>query len=180
MEKRTHKKEKKRVNFKKEFSAGGVVYKREKENILWLITKSAPSDRIPKSVWRLPKGWIDDDSRGGAGVFASGKEKAKENDIRKAAVREVEEEGGVKVKVIRKLDTVRFFFVIGNVKVMKFVTFYIMEWTSDLPGGYGPESEEVGFFPYNKARQKLEYSSEKKILDKAEKLVRQGVQQSLV
>ena len=135
----------------REFSSGGVVYKKDK----WLITRSAPSEIYPKSVWRLPKGWVDKD------------ESAEE-----AALREVKEEGGVEAKVIKKIETVRYFFTTPDKgKVLKFVTFYLMEWTKNLSEGFGEETSEIAWLPFDQAVKRLAYSGEKQILKKAKELL---------
>ena len=135
----------------REFSSGGVVYKKDK----WLVTRSAPSEIYPKSVWRLPKGWVDKD------------ESAEE-----AALREVKEEGGVEAKVIKKIETVKYFFTTPNKdKVLKFVTFYLMEWIRDLPEGFGEETSEIAWLSFEEAYTKLSFSGEKQVLKKAKKLL---------
>lgn len=135
----------------REFSSGGVVYKKDK----WLVTRSAPSEIYPKSVWRLPKGWVDKD------------ESAEE-----AALREVKEEGGVEAKVIKKIETVKYFFTTPNKdKVLKFVTFYLMEWIRDLPEGFGEETSEIAWLPFDQAVKRLTYSGEKQILKEAKELL---------
>lgn len=90
---------------KREFSAGGVVFKKQENGeILWLITKTAPNTKFFNSYWRLPKGWIDDKDNGKSpGPIASGAVKATEKELEKAALREVREEGGINAKIIRKL-----------------------------------------------------------------------------
>jgi len=138
---------KKENRVRKEFSSGGVVFKKDK----WLITRSMPSEIYPKSVWRLPKGWVDKD------------ESAEE-----AALREVKEEGGVEAKVIKKIETVRYFFTTPDKgKVLKFVTFYLMEWIKNLSEGFGEETSEIAWLSFDQAVKKLAYSGEKQILKKA-------------
>ena len=138
---------KKENRVRKEFSSGGVVFKKDK----WLITRSMPSEIYPKSVWRLPKGWVDKD------------ESAEE-----AALREVKEEGGVEAKVIKKIETVRYFFTTPDKgKVLKFVTFYLMEWIKNLSEGLGEETSEIAWLSFDQAVKKLAYSGEKQILKKA-------------
>jgi len=80
---------------KREFSAGGVVFKREKEKILWLVRRAAGGENYRGNLgWTLPKGWIDDrDSGKNPGPKAAGEERATEEDLQAAAVREVEEKG---------------------------------------------------------------------------------------
>ena len=90
-----------RKSFKREFSAGGVVFRKyqisnDKYQIKWLVTKSTPSELVSKSVWRLPKGRLDDEEgERESGPLASGVRKASEEEIQKAALKEDKEEGGV-------------------------------------------------------------------------------------
>jgi 8-oxo-dGTP pyrophosphatase MutT (NUDIX family) len=174
---------------KREFSAGGIVFKKKDNSIFWLIAKSAPSKLYPKSVWRLPKGWLDDKNGGkNPGPLATGARKATEKILREAALKEVREEGGVEAKIIEKLGTDKYFYTQKSVKILKFVTFYLMEWLADLPDGPDFETEKVAWLLFEKARKKLEYPREKKTLDKASLLLRnkakkaldQGVQTNLI
>ncbi len=139
----------------REFSSGGAVYKKEKGEILWLVTKSAVSDLYPKAVWRLPKGWIDEGET-----------------TEETAIREIKEEGGVEAKIIKKIETVRYFFTTSDKnKILKFVTFYLAEWVGDLPEGFGEETSEIVWLPYEEALKKLSYSGERQVLKKAKELL---------
>lgn len=139
----------------REFSSGGVVYKKEGNKTLWLVTKSMISDLYPKSVWRLPKGWIDEGEK-----------------VEEAALREVREEGGVEAQIIQKIETVKYFFVIPDkTKILKFVTFYLMEWNKDLPQGFDGETSEIAWLPYEEAHKRLSFSGEKQVLKKAKELL---------
>ena len=103
----------------------------------------------------MPKGWVDKD------------ESAEE-----AALREVKEEGGVEAKVIKKIETVKYFFTTPNKdKVLKFVTFYLMELTKNLPEGFGEETSEIAWLPFDQAVKRLTYSGEKQILKEAKELL---------
>lgn len=156
----------------REFSAGGVVYKKEGEEILWLITKSTPSELFPVASWRLPKGWLDDENDGkDPGPLARGDNKANTEDLEKAALREVSEEGGVEAKIVEKIMTEQYFITRGGEKAMKFVTYFLMEWIKDRPEGHDFETSEVAWLSYEAARKKLTHGSSKKILDEAAKLV---------
>lgn len=157
---------------RREFSAGGVVYKRIQESVLWLIAKSAATTDYPNSYWRLPKGWIDDIEEGREpGPIASGERKATEEELVEAAIREVREEGGVEALIVEKIGTEKYVFTKNDGKVLKFVTFYLMEWTSDLEEGPGFETEKVDWLPFDEARKILKNSGEKKILDEAKKFL---------
>ncbi len=151
----------------REFSSGGVVFKIVSGNTLWLIAKSRKSKGYQDDIWRLPKGRIDDEMFGlKPGPKARGDIKATEEEIQKAALREVCEEGGVKAKIINKIGTEKFFYKSKqtNKNILKFVTFYLMEWISDVKGLYLLESEEVSFLPFKEAYQKLSYPGERKML----------------
>ncbi len=156
----------------REFSAGGVVFKKEGDKVLWLITKSTPSKATPQSKWRLPKGRLDDEEDGNkSGPRARGEIKATEDEIRNAALKEVAEEGGVEARVIKKIGTERYFYTFEGKEYLKFVTFYLMEFVNDLPEGPNFETSEVVWLSYMEARKQLSYSGEKKILDKAQELL---------
>ena len=149
-----------------------MVFKKESNKVLWLVTKSTPSKLFPKAFWRFPKGWLDDiDDGKNPGPLASGKKKATSDEIESAAIREVAEEAGVKAKVIKKIGTEKYFLDRGDGKTMKFVTYYLMEWARDLPEGYDSETAEVAWLPFDEARKRLAHSGSKKILDKARELL---------
>lgn len=166
----------------REFSAGGVVFKREDGKILWLVRKQAvlPKSLYPKDIWNLPKGWLDDEDEAVPGPLTKGEKKATEEDLRKTALREVKEEGGVEVKIVEKIGTLRYFFTSTRGKALKFVTFYLMEHVHDLPEGHDHETEEIAWLPFEKARKKLSYSNEKKIISKAKTLLDSGIQENLI
>ena len=150
------------------FSSGGVVCKNDNGVVLWLVRQTVASDLYPKQYWMLPKGWIDDAGPGIPGPIASGKIKADEESLQNTALREVAEEGGVVSKIIKKLGTSLFTYTDPKFgKVLKFVTFYLMEYVSDLPDGHDGETSEVLWLPFDEAKKKLSFSSEKEMLEKA-------------
>jgi len=182
------------IFMRREFSAGGVVFKKikgESSNLpageagvklLWLVAKSKPSKEYPDDVWRLPKGWLDDE-RGGKkpGQLATGSKRASANQIIKAAIKEVAEEGGVEVKVISKIATDNYFYTDKEKsKVAKFVTYFLMEWQRNLKEGFGEETEDIEWLEYKKARERLTYPREKNILEKANEILGAGVQENLI
>lgn len=137
---------------KREFSAGGLVHREEK----WLIRRPTPNPGYRGNLgWSFPKGWIDPG----------------ENALT-AALREVREEVGVKAKIIAKLPTVKVWFVDPDKeRVMKFITFFVMEWEEDLPGGFGEETAEVRWVTYNEGMTMLAHKNEKDLLTQATKLL---------
>lgn len=156
----------------RQFSSGGVVYKKEGNSILWLVTKSSTSDLYPDPVWRLPKGWIDNDAPDIPGPMASGRIKADEESLQNAALREVSEEGGVGARIIQKIETTKYVFNAPDVgKILKFVTFYLMELVKELPEGHDDETSEVAWLTFEEAKKRLSFSGEKQMLVKAKELL---------
>src|SRR3989344_5394041 len=149
---------KKEKSLKREYSAGGVVHRLQNGNILWLVIKPHKTDR-----WQLQKGRID------------GKESSKE-----AAKREVEEEGGVEVEVIKKIGEQKYFFVLGSQRILKSVVFYLMKYKGKKKEGHDWEGDEVKFLPYDKAYKSLTFNNDKEILKKVKEILGKGVQESLV
>lgn len=159
-------------NVLREFSSGGVVFKKVKGDVLWLIRKTAASELYPKQYWMLPKGRIDDVDGDMPGPMSLGKIKADATSLENAAIREVREEGGVDVKIIKKIGTSMYSFTDPLVgKILKFATFYLMEYLSDLPEGHDWETEEVVWLPFIEAKKQLSFGGEKEMLDKAQKLL---------
>lgn len=152
----------------REFSSGGVVFRGDK----WLVRSTMPSNIFPKKYWALPKGWIDDAELGVPGPMASGKIKADEESLQKNALREVAEEGGVGAKIVKKIGTEKYFFDHPERgKILKFVTFYLMEWVKDLPEGFDGETSEVLWLSFEEAKKKLSFGGEKQMLKKAHELL---------
>jgi 8-oxo-dGTP diphosphatase len=130
---------------KREFSAGGLVQKGD----LYLIRRPTPNPEYRGNLgWSFPKGWID------AGET-----------LEEAAIREVKEEGGVNAKILKILTTLKLFFTDpSGEKVMKFVTYYLMEYISDVPEGHDSETEEIRWVTREEAMQLLVFKSEREMV----------------
>ena len=152
----------------REFSSGGGVFKKNNGKILWLIRRTTANDLFPKSYWMLPKGWLDDSGNGIPGPMASGRVKVDEKTLQDTAIREVREETGIDAKIIDKIETIKFVYAHPTRgKILKFVTFYLMEWVKDLPDGFDFETSEVSWLPFEDACKNLSFSGEKEVLKKA-------------
>jgi 8-oxo-dGTP diphosphatase len=130
---------------KRQFSAGGVVYKKEGNKTFWLLVQPKDTDR-----WQFPKGWIE-----------SG-EKASET-----ALRETEEEAGVIGEIIEKIDSISWWFVEDGEKVFKTTTYFLMGFKKETGRIDEKEIERAVWFPFEEAGEKLTFDSSKKILTKA-------------
>lgn len=147
----------------REFSAGGIVYKKEggTNEVLWLIRRPKGNPEYRGNLgWTLPKGWIDEGET-----------------IEEAALRETAEEAGVKAKIIEKLPSLKVFYTNKEgEKVLKFITYFVMEWLEDLKEGFGEETEETRWLSQEGAIELLVHKNEKDLLGKAAgKLIANGI-----
>lgn len=164
----------------RQFSAGGVVFKKKGEKVLWLVTKSASSKEFPKGFWRLPKGWIDNDSDNVPGPIARGERKGTEDELQTAALREVSEEAGVIAKIVSKIGSFQYFLNLKDKRILKFVTFYLMEYLKESKDGHDWETSEVSWLEFEGAYQILSFPREKELLEKAKEVLGRPRQESLI
>lgn len=137
------------MDTKREFSAGGAVYKKDGDKILWLVCQHSGYHK-----WVLPKGLIDPG------------EKSAET-----AIREVEEETGVKIKIIAKIpNPEKYIYTMNGVRIFKLVQYFLMEYISGDIANHDFEMEAVEWLPYKEAFQKLNFHGAKKVLEKARQL----------
>lgn len=125
-----------------EFSAGGVVIKKEdKTHKILLCFQEKLSGQ---KVYCLPKGHIEEGE-------------TPEN----TAIREVLEETGIKAINPRFLDKIDYFFIQNQEKVKKTVYFYLMDYES---GDFQPNREtiNIGWFHKEEAILINPYPTEKK------------------
>jgi ADP-ribose pyrophosphatase YjhB (NUDIX family) len=129
-----------------EYSAGGVVFKKNGDYKILLCLQQKLSGA---KVFCLPKGHIEDNEN-----------------IEIAALREVEEEAGVKAKIIKPLNSLTFFFTQNKEKIKKTVYFYLMEC---LDEHFKPnlECEDIRWCDEDEALKLDPYESEKNIIKEA-------------
>lgn len=135
-----------------EFSAGGVVFKREGGK-LWILV----CQHSQHHGWVFPKGLIGDH------VENEGKEET--------AIREVEEETGARGKIIEALPPVTYWYVWEKEKVKKTVYFFVMEYVLGDITKHDNEMEDVEWLPIDKVEERLTYKSDKKVWEHAKKLI---------
>ena len=149
---------------KREYSAGGVVYKRleNKKKVEWLVVQpAADDDPRRRNRWQLPKGWIDPGETGSV-----------------AAAREVKEEGGVVAEVVEKIGEIRVFFYDENKqKVLKTVAFFLMEYQSGSEKDHDSEISQAVWLPFEKAYGRLTFKSERETLEKAKLILKEKEKQ---
>lgn len=142
------------MKFKTETSAGGIVYKKTEKRTLWLITQHSQH-----KGWGFPKGLIGD--------------KVRDEPIESAALREVEEEGGVKTKLISKLPKpTQYMYRFQDYLIKKTVYYFLMEYVSGDPKDHDWEMSDAKFVAGNEVKKTLTYKSDKEAFEQALKLLK--------
>ncbi len=137
-----------------QISAGGIVYKNENNQLLWLICQHSQH-----KGWVFPKGLVGDINP--------------EEDLEQTALREVEEEGGIKTKIINK-NPVKIFYQYnwqGNL-IKKTVYYFLMEYLSGDPKNHDWEMNDAKFLDEKTVFKKLTYQSDKQAFEKVLKLIK--------
>ena len=149
-----------------ERSAGGIVFKEESKKILWLVIKTIArkgNRRNKKEIYKFPKGHLQRNE------FLKG-----------AALREVEEEGKIKAEILTKLGSNDYLIWDEKLrkKIIKKVTFFLMRFKEKSNLRYFDEEVIIDreWLEFKEVMKKLEYPSEKRLLkranEKAEKYYR--------
>lgn len=142
-----------------EFSAGGIVYKKIKNQ------KSKTKDELVILLcqhaghhgWVFPKGIIGDTKKG-----------EKKEDT---AVREVAEETGVEALLGKPLSPVTYWYQMQGEKRKKTVYYFLMDYVSEDHTKKDDEMEQVEWVPYDDVEHRLTYPSDKKVWQEAKKYI---------
>lgn len=131
---------------KREFSAGGIVIKRERERLKILLIKDG------YGRWTWPKGNI-------------GKGELSED----AALREIEEETGLKnLQIIKKLNKIEYFYRLHGDLIFKTVYLFLMEAKGrEKFKIQTSEIRDAKWFTPDEALETVSYKGSKETLKKA-------------
>jgi 8-oxo-dGTP pyrophosphatase MutT (NUDIX family) len=136
---------------RREFSAGGVLVRRLRGR--WVMAAIRPGGKR-EGIWALPKGLIGEGE-----------------DPAATALREVEEETGVRGRLDRKLGDVRYVYTWEGERVFKVVSFFLVRYSSGRLGAIRPEFEhevaEVRWLPLAEAPRLLAYGGERDMAARA-------------
>lgn len=128
-----------------EFSCGGVIL--ENNKVLLIQVKSMKG----RKIWTFPKGHIEQGET-----------------PRQAALREVLEETGYKAAIVKPLLKVRYAFTLKGRYVRKVVQWYLMKKLGRI-GKHDPsEILAINWVSINKAKEMVEYPSDKRLLELVE------------
>ena len=142
--------------WKKEISAGGVVYKKESGSIFILLINPKSRDfGPPEDYWTFPKGKQDIDGE----------------DLKQVALRETREEGGVTAEIEHELGYVKYFRNWDGDEAIKFVHYFLMKYLDGQPEDHDEEVAEAGWFELTEVETKLKFKTDKEIFEKARKII---------
>lgn len=104
-------------------------------------------DRRGRLLWSLPKGHLE----GGESP-------------EQAAIREVQEETGIRGRVVTKLGVIDFWFVADSHRVHKTVHHFLLEAVSGELSNADVEVDDVAWVPLGDLPGRLAYDTERKLL----------------
>ncbi|HUE76089.1 MAG TPA: NUDIX hydrolase [Chloroflexota bacterium] len=119
-------------------SAGGVVYRYVDQRPEFVLC-----GRRDTGAWGLPKG-----------TPAAGET------LEQTAVREAQEESGLRVRVVCPLHSIDYWFVVRGTRFHKTVHFYLMEAVGGDVSLHDHEYDDVQWFPAEEAPERLTYPNE--------------------
>jgi len=126
-------------------SAGGIVVRYESDTP-WLVVGSRRRERDGRT-WTLPKGTpIAGESR------------------EETAVREVEEERGLKVRISGPLDSIEYTFVQSGTRIHKTVHYFLMDAIGGDLARHDHEFDEVRWIPFAAAPTMLTFETERDLV----------------
>jgi 8-oxo-dGTP diphosphatase len=144
--------EEKTVENRREVSAGGLIWRRDRGRALEMVlVKPAGRD-----YWTFPKGHVE-----------------KGESITQAALREVREETGLTVSETRPLGEVSYIYSFHEnpdaplVRIFKRVHFFLMRLEGGDTSKHDSEIDQVVWFNLQAALRKSSFESERKLISKA-------------
>jgi 8-oxo-dGTP diphosphatase len=132
----------------REVSAGGVIYRKHRDNIEIALIHV-------RHRWGLPKGHIEEGERSN-----------------EAAVREVREETGLEGQVRKRLGDIRYSYryktTTGKpIRIYKRVYFYLLRYLKGDVRDHDHEVEEARWFPIQEALSLLKFPTERRMVQRA-------------
>lgn len=136
-----------------EFSAGGVVFKKQGRSLEILIAQHSQHHG-----WVFPKGLIGDKLKG-----------EKKEDT---AIREVKEETGITAKILKPLSPVTYWYVFKEEKIKKTVYYFLMKYQEGNFEERDFEMEAVEWIKFEDVEKRLTYPSDKRVWKEAKLLLK--------
>jgi periplasmic divalent cation tolerance protein len=132
----------------KEISAGGVIYRKNGDDLEVALIHT-------RNRWGLPKGHVEERER-----------------VEQAALREVREETGLEGKLMRKLGDIGYSYrdkvtEREPVRIYKRVHFYLLRYLRGDVRDHDHEADDVRWFPIEQAVKQLKFATERKMVHRA-------------
>lgn len=135
-----------------ETSAGGLVLDRRGPEANGALIGRL--DRRGRLLWSLPKGHVEEGET-----------------HEDAAVREVEEETGIRGRVVAALGTIDYWFVAEDRRIHKTVHHYLLEASGGELSDDDIEVDEVAWVPLTELHSRLAYAGERRLAETAADLL---------
>lgn len=132
-------------------SAGGVVWRSKGDDLIEIVL----CGRRSESLWGLPKGTPDPGET-----------------IEQTALREVEEETGLQVRIGERVGTIEYWFTAGGVRVHKRVHHWLMEPVGGDVSAHDHEFDDVEWLEIGEAKARATYENERRMIEEADRLLR--------
>ena len=126
-------------------AAGGVVVRGTGDH-LEVVLAGRDSDR----TWVFPKGTPDDGET-----------------VEETALREVREETGLEVEIVRPIGQIEYWFAVPGRRVHKVVHFFLMRAVGGDVSRHDHEYDEVRWVMVDEARRLLSYDTYRDMLERA-------------
>ena len=126
-------------------AAGGVVVRGSGDR-REVVLAGRESDR----TWVFPKGTPDDGET-----------------VEQTALREVREETGLDVEIVRPIGQIEYWFAVPGQRVHKIVHFFLMRAVGGDVSRHDHEYDAVRWMPIDEAREALSYDTYRDMLDRA-------------
>jgi 8-oxo-dGTP pyrophosphatase MutT (NUDIX family) len=133
-------------------SAGGIVVRYESGQP-WLVVGSRRRERDGRT-WTLPKGTPNPGET-----------------RQQTAIREVEEETGLAVRITGPLDDIEYWFVQSGTKIHKTVHYFLMEPVGGDLARHDHEFDEVRWVTFEAAPTLLTFETERALVARAAQLI---------
>ncbi len=136
---------------KQAVSAGGLVFE-DRPDGRWVVLISR-RNAGGQLQWTLPKGGLEEGE-----------------DLEAAAVREVEEETGLRSAITDKLGVVDYWFVWrpDEVRYHKYVHYFLMTYLGGDTDAHDDEAEEVAWLPIREAISRMTHTNERRLVSAAD------------
>lgn len=134
---------------KRVFSAGGIIVKNDGDGPKILVTQHSKH-----------KGWD----------FPKGHREIYETD-EQAALREVEEETGIKAQILEKIGQTQYFYFEEGHKVLKTAVFYLMRYVTEGEATTAFEVSDMKWLAPDKVVTQLTFKDTKELWKKARAMI---------